>query len=147
MNINNLITKSIESRIEELAIKLATERAERASERMGQVRKGGRFVKVLINEGVHKTAADYIEVCRIDARDRLIEQAEKEAREIEYQSNLSVANKKASKNGGRYIELLSVAERNGLNFGMDWVCTSKDVDEKGANPEFEGERVCYVYPL
>jgi len=46
---------------------------------------------------------------------------------------------------GRRLELLSIAERDGLSHGASWFCTEYHVDAKGAKPEWEGEMICYVY--
>lgn len=45
----------------------------------------------------------------------------------------------------RYVELVVVAERNKLNHGKAWRCSSYDVDFRGMHPMHEGEMVCYVY--
>lgn len=58
----------------------------------------------------------------------------------------AVAASKAQKSSrGRYIELLSVAERNDLNHGRAWFCGDYDIECRGVNPMFEGESICYVY--
>lgn len=48
---------------------------------------------------------------------------------------------------GRYVELLATAERLGLNHGKSWVCSGFQVDRYSIDPSFEGELVCYVYPV
>lgn len=40
----------------------------------------------------------------------------------------------------RYIELLEIAERDGLNHGKSWVLN------KDSGHDFAGQEVCYVYP-
>lgn len=46
----------------------------------------------------------------------------------------------------RYIELLNIAQRDGLNHGKSWFCTAYNVDSMSLPPHFEGEMICYVYP-
>lgn len=46
---------------------------------------------------------------------------------------------------GRYVELLSVAERDGLNHGRSWYLNSDTCSVYGFNPMHEGELICYVY--
>lgn len=48
---------------------------------------------------------------------------------------------------GRYVELLATAERLGLNHGKSWVCSGFQIDRDSIDPSFEGELVCYVYPV
>lgn len=45
----------------------------------------------------------------------------------------------------RKILPLSVADRDGLNHGKSWYCGERDIQIKGALPEWEGEKICYVY--
>lgn len=52
---------------------------------------------------------------------------------------------KKKANNGRYIELLSIADKNGLNHGKSWVADGFTVDSKQLNPSWEGEYICYVY--
>lgn len=47
--------------------------------------------------------------------------------------------------GSRYLELLVVAERDGLNHGKSWYCGEREIETMGMNPMHEGELVCYVY--
>ncbi len=54
-------------------------------------------------------------------------------------------NRESSKPSARRIELLSVAERDGLNHGRAWYCSDRDIETKGINPMHEGELICYVY--
>ncbi|HHJ4223892.1 TPA: hypothetical protein ACQJLA_005746 [Raoultella ornithinolytica] len=51
----------------------------------------------------------------------------------------------ANKKSGRYVELLAVAERDGLNHGRSWALNSDTCSVYGINPMHEGELVCYVY--
>ncbi|HCT7944866.1 TPA: hypothetical protein OT890_003620 [Raoultella ornithinolytica] len=51
----------------------------------------------------------------------------------------------ANKKSGRYVELLAVAESNGLNHGRSWRLNSDTCSVYGINPMHEGELVCYVY--
>lgn len=46
---------------------------------------------------------------------------------------------------GRYIELLSVAEKSRLNHGKAWIADWYNIDSKSINPSWEGEEICYVY--
>ncbi|ECB1778536.1 hypothetical protein EU837_01995 [Salmonella enterica subsp. enterica serovar Kibi] len=58
----------------------------------------------------------------------------------------AVASEKAkSKPGNRYLELLSIAERDGLNHGKSWCCGDREIETMGMNPMHDGELVCYVY--
>lgn len=50
-----------------------------------------------------------------------------------------------SSKGRRYLELLAVAERDGLNHGASWYCGDREIEVMGMNPMHEGELVCYVY--
>ena len=45
----------------------------------------------------------------------------------------------------RRIMPLSVAQRDGLNHGRAWYCGERDIETKGAMPEWEGDLICYVY--
>lgn len=45
----------------------------------------------------------------------------------------------------RRIMPLSVAQRDGLNHGRSWYCGERDIEAKGAMPEWEGDLICYVY--
>lgn len=45
----------------------------------------------------------------------------------------------------RYVELLSVAVRDGLNHGRSWALNSDTCSACGFNPMNEGDLVCYVY--
>lgn len=47
--------------------------------------------------------------------------------------------------GRRYIELLDVAERDGLNHGRAWICDGFRIDRDSLPPEWEGRAICYVY--
>ncbi|ECM8230931.1 hypothetical protein YG56_20960 [Salmonella enterica subsp. enterica serovar Kentucky] len=49
------------------------------------------------------------------------------------------------KSSGRYVELLAVAQRDGLNHGRSWYLNSDTCAVYGFNPMHEGELVCYVY--
>lgn len=55
--------------------------------------------------------------------------------------------KTATVKTGRYVELLATAERLGLNHGKSWVCSGFQIDRDSIDPSFEGELVCYVYPV
>jgi len=46
---------------------------------------------------------------------------------------------------GRYIELLSVAEEQGLSHGKSWTCTEYNIDTKQLHPSWGGLEICYVY--
>lgn len=50
-----------------------------------------------------------------------------------------------AKPAGRYVELLSVAEKNKLNHGRAWYCSEYDIQCRGIHPSYEGESICYVY--
>ncbi len=54
---------------------------------------------------------------------------------------------KKSGTTGRYIELLSTAINNNLNSGKSWVCDGYTVDKNSLDPSWEGQQICYVYPL
>lgn len=45
----------------------------------------------------------------------------------------------------RRIVPLEVAKRDGLNHGKSWYCKERDIEAKGAAPEWEGDLICYVY--
>lgn len=52
----------------------------------------------------------------------------------------------ARKNSGRrYLELLSIAQRDNLSHGKSWYCGEREIETMGMNPMHEGELVCYVY--
>ena len=51
----------------------------------------------------------------------------------------------AVKPTGRYVELVSVADRKCLNHGKSWRASGYDVDANGIAPQHEGEMICYVY--
>lgn len=129
--------------IEQAALERATKRAELASERKGRVRKGFKWVNGTVNVGVHKTAADFIDVAREDVlaaiKDLRAEQNEKE-RAAQVAEPPPAGNSKR-----RYVTSLERAEREGLNHGRAWTCGEIDIQTKGARPEWEGELICYVY--
>lgn len=45
----------------------------------------------------------------------------------------------------RRVALLETAIDQGLNHGKAWYCGERDIQTKGAAPEWEGEAICYVY--
>lgn len=51
----------------------------------------------------------------------------------------------SNKKSGRYVELLAVAERDGLSHGRSWRLNSDTCSVHAINPMHEGELVCYVY--
>lgn len=101
-------------------------------------------VKLAKKYGEIKSESDYIVVCREDVLDEDAEIEKRKQEEVEKKAKQAEASKKAS--GGRYIELASVAERDGLNHGRAWFCGERDIETKGAKPEFEDMLICYVYP-
>ena len=48
---------------------------------------------------------------------------------------------------GRYIELQSIAIEQDLEHGKSWRATLDNVDRNSLHPSWEGEMICYVYPL
>lgn len=83
---------------------------------------------------------------KITARDRLHEGLTKawaEAKEAMAKAKSAVKAKSSSR--GRYIELLSIADRDGLNHGRSWYLNSDTCAAYGFHPMHEGELVCYVY--
>ena len=100
-------------------------------------------VKKAKKYGINKTAEDFIEVCREDVIDKIKDRQEKEAEEAQKLEVQKAASKKAS--NGRYLELLSVAQRDKLNHGKAWVCGEIDIQTKGGHPSWEDELVCYIY--
>jgi len=83
---------------------------------------------------------------KISARDRLyfgLQQAWAEAKEAMAKAKSTV--KAISSSRGRYVELLSVAIRDGLNHGKSWRLNSDTCSAYGFHPMHEGELICYVY--
>jgi len=126
-----------------IAWAIATARAAEFSERMGRVRRNGRWTNGLVNVGVHKEPRDYIAPALSDALSRHDAEINAAAEAQRIESAQSDAADRAK--SGRYLELLEVAERDGLNHGNSWVCTEYHVDAKGAHPSWEGQLICYVY--
>ncbi|EBV8483672.1 hypothetical protein HT95_002350 [Salmonella enterica subsp. enterica serovar Ago] len=60
-------------------------------------------------------------------------------------SNTSTFTQVRPNRGVRYLELLSIAERDGLSHGKSWYCGEREIETMGMNPMHEGELVCYVY--
>lgn len=124
------------------AWKKAEERAKFFSERVEVIRNK----KTVKNEGESRTADEFITACRQDILDQLADDYEKELAQVERDAMVMNVNKKAKKTG-KYLELLSVAERDNLNHGKAWFMTGAKCDELSISPRFEGEMVCYVYPF
>lgn len=59
--------------------------------------------------------------------------------------NNPVEKKQPAARGGRYVELLTVAQAKSLNHGKSWRCSEREIECHGINPMHEGELVCYVY--
>lgn len=137
----------MENAIFSRAWELAERRAKNASEREGRVYAGGRWRNGVVNEGVHKTARDYIATTMGDAVDECHDEAARREQEAQQDERANHAAERHVRNShqGRDVELLSVAERDGLPHGRSWVCSGYDVDARGISPEREGEMVCYVY--
>lgn len=70
---------------------------------------------------------------------------ERLAEKLAAQSARTVAAPARATRGARRIELLSVAERDGLQHGQSWRCSAQQVERGDADPWMEGEIVCYVY--
>ena len=45
----------------------------------------------------------------------------------------------------RYVELLTVAKRDGLSHGAAWIASERDIDVHQLDPWVGGEFICYVY--
>lgn len=45
----------------------------------------------------------------------------------------------------RYLKNLEYAHLHNLRCGKAWICTERDIQTKGALPEWEGQLICYVY--
>lgn len=73
---------------------------------------------------------------------KISELVEKAAKNVIISKPAAQAKKPAT---GRYVELLEVAEREGLNHGKAWICGERDIETKGAHPAWESEMICYVY--
>ena len=122
------------------AWKKAEERAVYFSERIEHIRNK----KIIKNEGQSRTAKTYINACREDIIDKIIDaMVEKELAE-NVKKEQDLAEIKYTKNG-RYVELLITAEKNNLNHGKSWNCSSSDVDTKFLPPHWDSEQICYVY--
>lgn len=73
------------------------------------------------------------------------------AQASEIESAVDDANAKAISNPdtkkivNRYVELLSVAEKEGLDHGKTWIASERDIDVHQLDPWVGGEAVCYVY--
>ncbi len=51
------------------------------------------------------------------------------------------------KNGGRYVELLSVARIKNLSHGRSWICSHNNCVDLGLDSDCNGFlNLCYVYP-
>lgn len=124
------------------AWKKAEERAKFFSERVEVIRSK----KIIENEGVSRTADEFIKACRQDILDQLADDYERELAAVEREAMVMNVNKRAKKTG-KYLELLSVAERDNLNHGKAWFMSGAKCDELSISPRFEGEMVCYVYPF
>ena len=132
--------------IEQAAIERATKRAELASERKGRVRKGFKWVNGTVNAGVHKTAADFIDVAREDVLDAIKDlRAEQDEKERAAHVAAPTPTAPVGNSKRRYVTSLDRAEREGLNHGRAWTCGEIDIQTKGARPEWEGDLICYVY--
>ena len=64
---------------------------------------------------------------------------------IEKNEIVKISEKKSSLKSGRYVELLSIAEKDNLNHGNSWYASGMDVDRNQLHPSSEGEAICYVY--
>ncbi|KFF48110.1 hypothetical protein GY26_16115 [Gammaproteobacteria bacterium MFB021] len=131
------------------AMAVASDRAEKYSQREGRVYQGGgRWGWGLVNEGVFKTAADYAAPALVSLMDAIADEA-RAARAAEQQQKKAsvthIATARAKRTGERYVTSLAIAERDGLNHGRAWACGEMDIIRKGALPEWEGEMICYVY--
>ena len=80
------------------------------------------------------TWANRVEYARLsDLADRMAAQA------------ATPASRQDATQRARRIELLAVAERDGLPHGKSWHCSAQQVERGDAQPWMEGEIVCYVY--
>ncbi len=59
--------------------------------------------------------------------------------------NAVVVNSAKKSSTGRYVELLSVAIKNGLKHGKSWCADGYVIDKYSLNPSWENEEVCYIY--
>lgn len=75
-------------------------------------------------------------------RSDLIKAAEDE---FEAARKSAAAAKSCKSAKSRYLELLSIAQRDNLNHGKSWYCGEREIETMGMNPMHEGELVCYVY--
>lgn len=83
---------------------------------------------------------------KITARELLYEGLTKSWAEAkEAMTKAKSADKAESSSRGRYVELLAVAERDGLNHGRSWHLNSDTCSVYGFSPMHEGELICYVY--
>lgn len=72
------------------------------------------------------------------ALDRLVDR-------LNAQASRAAAPAPSAAAASRRIELLAVAERDGLPHGKSWICSAQQVERGDADPWMEGEFVCYVY--
>ncbi|AMZ07111.1 hypothetical protein BA000_23415 [Salmonella enterica subsp. enterica serovar Anatum] len=90
----------------------------------------------VLKSGIFRNSKNYsVRNCLSDAMTKAWDEAK----------SAMVKAKTAAKKTSRYVELLSVAENNGLNDGRAWLCGDYDIECRGINPMFEGESICYVY--
>lgn len=75
----------------------------------------------------------------------MIEQALSEINSANNKLNPVPAVESNGSSHNRYVELLSVANKAGLDHGAAWRCAERDIQVKGASPMWEGELICYVY--
>lgn len=133
--------------LEKKAWNKAKERAEYFSERMGRVYISGRgWRDGLVNVGVHKTAEFYISACRIELANEILDSVkEQRQREEAEKARRAASARAATSPDRRYVTLETIAHRDGLNRGKSWLCGERDIQVKGALPEWEGQAICYVY--
>lgn len=80
------------------------------------------------------------------ARIRAAQEARREAKQRAAECAAAMNNRPALTGySSRRIMPLSVAQRDGLNHGRSWYCGERDIETKGAMPEWEGDLICYVY--
>lgn len=92
-----------------------------------------------------KPASQFFAVCMIDAMDEIIDAVAEAAEQARKAEIAKAATTRATRTGGRYVELARVARDNNLNHGKTWWCGEVDIETKGAMPEWEGDLICYVY--
>ena len=80
------------------------------------------------------------------ARIRAAQEARRAAKQRSAERSAAM-HKRPARTGysSRRIMPLSVAQRDGLNHGRAWYCSERDIETKGAMPEWEGDLICYVY--